>query len=332
MSQRGLQLISLTLALSVAVVSVGCNLQSSPSDFEDQISSIESLSSVSFEESRRLRVVVTTNILGDVMANIGAEMIELTRILPVGADPHGYQMTASDLQAIRGADVVFLNGLGLEESMHSSLEQFTDQVPMVSVSEGIEGLAFGQEDDHEDEAEHQHDVDPHVWMDPAQVMIWVQNISKALSRLDPERAQGYQSNADDYLDQLDELDRWIQSQIENLPSERRVLVTDHDNLGYFAERYGMQLVGAIVPAYSAVAEPSARQLAELQDTIQTSGVPAIFVGTTVNPDLALQIADDLGIQVVPIYTGSLSEVDGPASTYLQFMRYDVTVIVEALGS
>jgi ABC-type Zn uptake system ZnuABC Zn-binding protein ZnuA len=204
---------------------------------------------------------------------------------------------------------------------------------MLSVSEGIEGLEFGLEDDeeHDDQAEHQHDVDPHVWMDPTRVVVWTQNIAQALGRLDPEHAGHYQANADQYSEQLLELDSWIHTQINALPSERRVLVTDHDNLGYFAERYDMQLVGAIVPAYSAVAEPSARELAELQDTIRALGVPAVFVGTTVNPTLAEQIASDLGIQVVPIYTGSLSEADGPASSYLQFMRYDVDVIVEALG-
>jgi ABC-type Zn uptake system ZnuABC Zn-binding protein ZnuA len=306
---------------------------------------MENLSPAVFEEGRLLRVVATTNILGDVIANIAGDSIELTTILPMGADPHSYQITASDLQALRQADVVFLNGLGLEESMHSSFEQFIDQVPMVSASDGIAGLEFGLEEgeehddevehqdgeEHDDQDEHQHDVDPHVWMDPTQVMIWVENISLTLSRLDPDQAARYQANAAEYLNQLEELDGWIQTQVESLPEPRRVLVTDHDNLGYFAYRYGLEVVGAVVPAYSAAAEPSARELAQLQDAIQALGVPAIFVSTTVNPDLAQQIADDLGIQVVPIYTGSLSEEGGPAATYLQFMEYDVTMIVEALG-
>lgn len=291
------------------------------------------MSPAGLDGGRRLRVVATTNILGDVIANVGGDSIELTTLLPLGADPHGYQMTASDLQAIRQADVVFLNGLGLEESMYASLQQFVDQVPMVSASEGIEGLTFGGgEEGQSEDAGNEHDIDPHVWMDPVQVVAWVENINRALNRLDPGQAEGYQASATAYINELGELDDWVQSQIESLPNQRRVLVTDHDNLGYFADRYGMQLVGAIVPAYSAAAEPSAQQLAQLQDTIQALGAPAIFVGTTVNPDLANQIADDLGIQVVPIYTGSLSESGGPASTYLQFMRYDVIMIVEALNS
>ncbi|MGD8605431.1 MAG: metal ABC transporter substrate-binding protein [Anaerolineales bacterium] len=313
------------LALAAALLLAGCGAPSASGHFEDRLTSIEELSPAALSNGRLLRVVATTNIVGDVAAQIGDGLVELSTILPLGADPHGYQMTASDLQLLEQADIVFLNGLGLEESMSTSLDQFINQVPMVSVSEGIEVLAFGQQ-----QSDPEHAVDPHVWMDPTRVMIWADNIAQALGALDPEHAGQFQTNADRYLGQLQELDGWVQTQIDSLPSDRRVLVTDHENLGYFADRYGMQIVGAIVPAYSAVAEPSARQLAELQDTIQSLGVPAVFVGTTVNPSLAEQVANDLGIQVVPIYTGSLSEAGGPASSYLQFMRYDVDLIVEAL--
>lgn len=314
------------LALIAGLWLTGCSNPSAQIQFDDQLSRIDDLSPANLADGRRLRVVASTNILGDVVDQIGGEFIDLTTILPLGADPHGYQMTASDLQLLEQADIVILNGLGLEESMSTSLQQFIGQVPMISASEGIQGLAFGQED----EADHDHAVDPHVWMDPNRVLVWAENTAVALGRLDPQHAGDYQANADLYARELSNLDAWIQAQIDTLPDDRRVLVTDHDNLGYFADRYGLQLVGAIVPAYSAVAEPSARQLAQLQDTIQSMGVPAVFVGTTVNPALAEQIAGDLGIQVVPIYTGSLSETGGPASTYLQFMRYDVEMIVEAL--
>ena len=163
-----------SLALAIACLSAACGLQPSTTSFDDQLTSLEELSPAAQEDDRPLRVVATINILGDVIANIGGDSIELTTILPMGADPHAYQMTASDLQALRQADIVLLNGLGLEESMHSSLLQFAEQVPMVSASEGIEGLVFGQENEGQvDEAEHQRDIDPHVWMDPTQVMIWV---------------------------------------------------------------------------------------------------------------------------------------------------------------
>jgi ABC-type Zn uptake system ZnuABC Zn-binding protein ZnuA len=314
-------------ALAAALILTGCSGASTRDDFDEQISSIDDLSPVTLVDGRPLRVVATTNILGDVVAQIGGQLIDLNTILPLDADPHGYQMTASDLQVLEQADIVILNGLGLEESMYSSLEQFVDQVSMISVSEGIDGLAFGEQEAGGSE----YAVDPHVWMDPTRVVVWVENIAQALGRLDPGHAADYQAKADDYIEHLLALDEWIQAQIDDLPSERRVLVTDHDNLGYFADRYGLELVGAIVPAYSAVAEPSARQIAQLQDTIQALQVPVVFVGTTVNPAMAEQIASDLGIQVVPIYTGSLSEADGPASTYLQFMRYDVEMIVEALN-
>lgn len=314
--------------ICTVVLLVGCAGGQRFSDFEQQLTQIDDLSPTDLQDGRLIRVVASTTILADVVGNIGGDAIELTTILPFGADPHGYQMSASDLQAIRQADIVFLNGLGLEDSMVSSLEQFVGQVPMVSVSEGIEALAFGSGGG---DGEHPQGVDPHVWMDPTRVMTWVENIARALGHLDPQRESLYQSSADTYQGKLETLDAWVQTSIESIPTDRRVLVTDHDNLDYFGDHYGMQIVGAIIPAYSAVAEPSARQLAQLQDTIQSMGVPAIFVGTTVNPELANQIAGDLGIQVVPIYTGSLSDPSGPAGTYLALIEYDVAAITEALS-
>ena len=190
------------------------------------------------------------------------------------------------------------------------------------------------EDDHEMDADHHHhgDFDPHVWMDPTLVAGWAVEIAEVLAEIDPEHEAEYAGRAAEFEAEMDQLDEWIMAQVESVPRHRRVIVTDHDVMAYFAQRYGFELLDSVVPSVSTVAEPSARHLAELRELMAEHAVPAIFVGTTVNPQVAEAIADDLGIVVVPIYTGSLSEAGGPADTYDSFMRTNVERIVTALGS
>lgn len=161
-------------------------------------------------------------------------------------------------------------------------------------------------------------------------MVWVENIRAALSALDPENAETYAANADDYLAQLAELDAEIRARVAEIAPENRKLVTDHGTFSYFAMDYGFEVVGSVIPSFSTVASPSAQELAALQDQIAAENVQAIFVGTTVNAALAQRIAEDMGIELVNLYSDSLSAADGPASTYLDFMRYNVDRIVEAL--
>jgi ABC-type Zn uptake system ZnuABC Zn-binding protein ZnuA len=161
-------------------------------------------------------------------------------------------------------------------------------------------------------------------------MVWVDNIEAALSEQNPGNAAAYQSNAAAYKNDLQELDAWIAVQLADLPPERRKLVTDHDELSYFAARYGFEVVGAVIPGYSTVSEPTARELAALEDAVRALGVPAIFVDTTVNPVLAERIAQDTGTRLAPLYLATLSDESGPAASYLALMRHVVTEIVAAL--
>ena len=268
-----------------------------------------------------VRVVATTTIVGDVAAAVGGERIALTVLLPRGADPHAYAPTPQDLAAVADADLVLINGAGLEEGFLERLLQNTgDDTPVVAVSDGVRLRTLG------DGA----NPDPHVWFDPANVIIWTWHIAHALSEADPDGAAVYEENAAAYEAKLQELDGWIQEQVARVPAENRELVTGHIAFGYFAARYGFEQVGAVFPGFSTLGEPSAQERAALEEAIRAQGVNAVFVGTTVNPALAEQIAADTGIQVVPLYTGSLSEPGGEADSYLALMRYDVTVIVDAL--
>jgi ABC-type Zn uptake system ZnuABC Zn-binding protein ZnuA len=301
------------------------------------LTSLDELSSADLQEGEKLRVVATTNIVADVIAIVGGESIELTALMPVGTDPHAYEPTTGDLRTISQAHVVFINGLGLETFLEEMLSNAGSEAAIVSLSEGIAARAFSEEDSDETDTggdvheNHSHgSFDPHVWFDPSNVMIWVENAAQTLSTMDPANNGVYQENARTYGEKLQALDSWIGEMVSRIPQENRKLVTDHLAFGYFAERYGFEMVGAVIPVFSSAAEPSAQEIAALEESIRELGVRAIFVGTSVNPKTVQAVAEDTGIQMCTLYTGSLSEPDGPAGNYLDFMRYNVETIVNAL--
>ena len=282
-------------------------------------------SSMPATSSASLKVVASTTIIGDVVAQVGGDLINLTVLFPPGADPHTFEPRPKDIAAISDADIVIIHGLGLEETLKSALDANVSGT-LVYAAEGVDVLEFageGHDDDHEN-------GDPHTWMDPNNVIIWTQNIAIALAKADPDNAQTYQANAEVYIAQLHELDSWIRAQVETIPAGQRQLVTDHLTFGYFAREYGFEQVGLVVAALSTNAAPSAKELADLVNTIKERHVPAIFVGNTVNPALSEQVANDTGARVVFVYTGSLSKAGGEADSYIKFMRYNVNAIVEAL--
>ncbi len=272
-----------------------------------------------------LRVVATTTIVGDVVARVGGDAIQLTVLLPPGADPHTYEPTPADLTAVAQAHVLFVNGLGLEGFLERTLRNAGD-VPVVPVSAGIRPRLL----EEQGKEEHDGEADPHVWLDVRNVLVWVENIRQALSALDPGHADFYAANAAAYRQELEALDAWILEQVARVPPQNRKLVTNHPAFGYFADRYGFEQVAAVYPIGPG-AEPSAREIAELEETIRRFGVPAVFAETTVNPQLAEQVARDTGVRLVTLYTGSLSGPGGGAETYVAMMQYNVRAIVEALS-
>lgn len=284
--------------------------------------------SVPAESGPGLHVVASTTILGDVVAQVGGEHIELTVLFPIGADPHTFDPRPQDAAAISSAQLIFLNGLGLEESIETIID--TNAIgEIVHVSDGIKVLEL--DDTQKTEVEHGHENgDPHTWTDPNNVIVWTENISAALSRIDPPNASIYRQNAETYIASLRDLDAWISSEVAGVPPERRKLVTDHQAFGYFAEEYGFEQTGTLIGSFSTNASPSAQEIAALEDLIRAQNVPAVFVGAAANSRLAEQVAQDTGIAVIPVYTGSLTAPGGEAGNYLDFMKYNVNAIVEAL--
>ena len=269
-----------------------------------------------------LEVAATTSIVGDVVRAIGGDGVIVTVLLPAGADPHAFEPTPKEMASLGDVQTIFANGAGLETFLDSLLASVG--VPIVSVSDGIAFRGFAQ-------GSEEQGVDPHVWFDPMNVIVWTESIARQFATLDPANAEGYATRALAYEQELKDLDAWIVEAVAAIPRERRKLVSDHEAFGYFVDRYGFDDVGTVIPGLSTLAEPSAQGLAALEDAIREHGVPAIFVGVTVNPALAEQVAQDTGARIVFLYTGALSGTAGPAGTYLDLMRYDVRTIVQALG-
>jgi len=304
-------LISFLLVSAILLSTVACNNSSENSQ----------------SENSKLKVVATTTIVGDVVANIGGDAIEMSILLPIGTDPHGFEPTPQDIAKVAEADLLIMNGAGLEQFMEPLIENAGGNVKVIDASEGIKLIPIALEHTSEKEPSK---GDPHTWVDPNNVIVWTENISQALIEADPDHAASYTANAQQYTKQLEELDSWIRERVAQIPEGNRKLVTDHAMFGYFAKRYGFEQIGAVFPGFSTMAEPAAQDIAALEDAIKSYGVKAIFVGNTINPNLAKQIAEDTGVQLVTIYTGSLSEPGGEAGTYLDYMRYNVSAITNAL--
>ena len=277
-----------------------------------------------------MNVVCTTTIIGDIVLQIAGESFDIQVLFAPDTDPHAFEPRPQDLVTLQRADLIFINGLDLEAGLADILEPLGDTV--ISLSQDLPGLRGEEPDIGEDEDQDHGIIDPHVWFDPTLVSVWVDIIAERLSKLAPSQMADIRLRAIAYQVELASLDEWIAATLEQIPTEHRRLVTDHHVFGYFEARYGLEQVGTIFPGLSTLSEPSARDIAALISTIESFDIPAIFVGTTVNPSLAQQIASDTGIRVIPLYTGALSEPDGPAATYLAFMRYTVTALIEGLGN
>jgi ABC-type Zn uptake system ZnuABC Zn-binding protein ZnuA len=273
---------------------------------------------VSCSGGRTPDVLTTTTILADVARNVAGDLLTVGSILPVGTDPHSYQPVPQDPTKIDQSKVLIVHGGDYESFLDALLENGGGPNKLIEASTGVRFLSDEQ------------GTDPHVWLDPNNVIVYVDNIREGLTQYDPDGAEVYQANASAYIDQLTELDAWINGQVAQIEPQRRVLVTNHESLGYFAERYGFTVVGAITPSFSSNAAPSAQQMADLIEQIKLYEAPAIFLDASDNPDLARQIAAETGVKVVSdLHLESLTE-GGPAATYIDMMKDNVTKIVQAL--
>ena len=270
-------------------------------------------------------VLASTTFLADIAQNIAGDRLIVQSLLPVGADPHSYQSTPQDLVKINHSKLLVINGLEYEHFLEPLLENAGGERSVITASDGLEPRTMQDEENAGPMAS-----DPHMWLDPSRVITYVENIRAGLAEFDPEGADTYQTNADEYTQKLIDLDNWIKEQVEQIPPEQRLLVTNHEALGYFSERYGFAVIGTVLPSVSSDASASAQQLATLVDEIKASGASAIFLDASENPNLAQQIADETEIIVVTdLHLESLTN-GPPAATYIDMMQHNVMQIVRAL--
>jgi ABC-type Zn uptake system ZnuABC Zn-binding protein ZnuA len=263
-------------------------------------------------------ILTSTTLLADVTHRIAGDRLQVESLLLAGSDPHSYQPTPQDAARITESRLIIVNGAGYEQFLKSLLENADGQATIVEASAGVSP------------GEEAGSIDPHMWLDPNNMIVYAENIRDALTRLDPEGAAIYKSNAESYIAQLKTLDSWIGKQVGQIPPEKRLLITNHESLGYFAKRYGFTVAGTVIRSFSSDASPSAQQLAALIDEVRSSGAPAIFLDAADSDTFAQQIANETGVKVVTdLHLESLS--DGPpADNYIDMMKYNVTQIVNAL--
>jgi ABC-type Zn uptake system ZnuABC Zn-binding protein ZnuA len=275
-----------------------------------------------------LKVIAVETFLADIAQNIAGDRARVEALIPVGLDPHAFEPAPSDVVKIAQSQVLIVNGAGLEEWLQRLLNNAGGQRLVIEASHGLAARVPPAGDPAA--AEHP-EGDPHFWLDPTKAVRYVENIRDGLSQADPAGADVYAKNAQAYIAQLNDLDQWITAQASQVPPARRLLVTNHESFGYFADRYGFKIVGAIVPSVTSNASPSAQEMAALVDRVRAAGAPAVFLETGANTQLADQLAHETGIKVVTgLLTHSVSAAGGPAPTYLEMMRYNTTMIVNAL--
>jgi ABC-type Zn uptake system ZnuABC Zn-binding protein ZnuA len=266
-------------------------------------------------------VVATTVQITALAHEVGGDLIDLHGIIPAGADPHEFEPVASDLKSVEDADVILRHGMGLDEWLDDTLS--AGHIQAVTVTDGITPLQGEEEGEVKD--------DPHVWHDPDNDKIMVNNIAAALDAADPANKATYDANAAAYNQKLDQTKVQVQAIINEIPEENRKLVTNHDAFGYFANAFGLTIVGAVIPSISTGSEPSAQDTAALLDLIEREHVKAIFAESSVNPKLATTLASDAGVTIVDdLYGDSLGEPGSGADTVDGMLLANAHKIADAL--
>jgi zinc/manganese transport system substrate-binding protein len=283
----------------------------------------------SSEPGAELRVVATTSILGDLASAIVGERGEVEVLMPVGTDPHDFQPSAQDLAAISTADLVVANGLGLETGLNDALAAAEeDGARVLSIGPRLDPLGFGG--GKCDVESGGIPCDPHVWLDPIRMGRAAHLVAEQLVTIDG--SVNWSAAAGIYEDQLEEADAEIEALLSSIPDDRRILVTNHDSLGYFAERYGLEVVGTVIPGGSTVADPSSEELADLVAVIRDTGTSAIFAETTDSTSLADAVAGEIGfeVEVVQLFTGSLGGPGSGAATLPEMLVKNAGLILGGL--
>jgi len=267
-------------------------------------------------ETPRVKVVASLAIFADFVRQVGGDRVDVSTLIPAGADPHTYDPPPGRVVRLTEADLVIANGLGLEAALEDVIEENTpSSTPIIELAQGLSAIT----NDHQS-------ANPHLWLDVQNAIAYVERIRDALVETDPAGADVYRSNTDSYLAELRTLDQEVAAAIDSIPSDRRKLVTFHDAFPYLAQRYGLEVVGVVVA--SPGKEPSAKDVADLVDAIAVEDVPAVFKEPQFNARILELAADDAGVEVCTLYSGAL---DKKVDTYVKLMRFNAKELVRCLA-
>jgi zinc/manganese transport system substrate-binding protein len=299
--RRALTLLTaLTLA---AILAAGCGSDSDGSGSDAELSA-----------------VATTTEVADLVRNVGGERVDVHGLLSAGTDPHGYEPRPSDAASIAEAGVVFKSGGDLDEWLAELVDNAGGDAPVVELIDSVKTI------------EGDGETDPHWWQDPRNVELAVAAIRDALIEADPDGRSTYERNAAAYTRELRRLDDEIAACIEQVPSARRKLVTTHDSLGYFAGRYGVDVIGSVIPSLSTQAQPSAGDIADLVDQVREEGVRAVFPEEGVSQRLERALAREAGAQVGdPLWADTLGDEGSGAETYVDAMAANTAALVDGMS-
>ena len=270
------------------------------------------------------QVVATSTILADLTETVGGDEIELTGILEPGADPHVYEPVPADSVAFEKADLIIYNGYNLEPGLIKLMNAAGVNAKKVPVGERVQPLNY--------QYEGKTVPDPHVWGSVKNAIVMVKTIRDELIEISPEDQEKFTQNAEQLIQELEQLNQWISQQIKTIPKNQRQLVTTHDAFQYYANTYGLEITGTLI-GISTEEQPSAQTVKNLAETIKKIKVPAIFAETTINPKLITTVAEEAGVTLAPkqLYSDSIGAAGTEAESYTKMLVVNTKTIVESLG-
>lgn len=280
----------------------------------------------------RLPVVASFSILGDFVREIGGERVTVTTLVGPDGDTHVYSPSPTDAKSVAAAKLIVVNGLKFEGWLPRLIKSSGAKGVVATATTGIKPIEAAEDEQAHGKGGHDHGHDdPHAWQSVANAKLYVANIRDALGAADPAGKVAYDANAAAYLAKLDTLEAEIKSAVTRIPAERRKAITSHDAFGYFSKTYGIAFVAP--QGVSTEAEASARDVGRIIRQIRTQKIPAVFLENVTNPRLIEQIARESGARIGGrLFSDALSGANGPAGTYIQMMKHNISEIEKALGA
>ncbi|WP_420102639.1 metal ABC transporter substrate-binding protein [Bosea sp. (in: a-proteobacteria)] len=281
----------------------------------------------------KVPVVASFSILADLVKQVGGDRVAVTSLVGPNGDAHVYSPTPADAKAMAAAKLVVINGLHLEGWLPRLIKSSGAKATVATATKGIKPIE-AEEEGHDAKAGHGHDHghdDPHAWQSITNARIYVANIRDALDAADPAGKAVYDANAAAYLAKLDTLESEVKAAVARIPAERRKAITTHDAFGYFVKAYGVEFIAP--QGVSTESEASAKDVARIIRQIKAQKVPAVFLENVTNPRLIEQIAKESGAKIGgTLYSDALSDASGPAGTYIDMMKHNISEIEKALGA